>query len=459
MKIPLRNLSVALSAFLLLLGHFHFGLWKNPGGIFRSDAADYYVYLPAGFIYHDWTLHFLDRSPVPFADEISRIRLTNGNYAIKMSMGLALMHAPFFLLGHAVATHSGTYDANGYSLPYGAALVAGALFYFGLGLYGLGRVLAAMFSDGAVALTLFLLAWATNATFYLLHAPAMSHGYSFFLFAAFLGLTLAWHRRPAWGTTVWVGLTYGLITLVRPTNGVIALVFVLWDVGSFSDLKRKARFFLRQGWAIAWIGALALLVWTPQFLYWKEVTGHWLHYSYVDEGFFFLRPKIAAVLVGFRKGWWVYTPAMAFAVLGIPLLRRACRPLFWSTVVFLLANVYVVSSWWCWWYGGSYGQRAFIESYAVLAVPLAALVQWGLDKGRVAAGATFGLAFLLILHNLFQLAQLKNGALHMENMTRGAYGAAWGRLRPTPEFTARLRAPDFTAARQGRAEADWGGAP
>mgnify|MGYP003593392854 CR=1 FL=1 len=133
--------------------------------------------------------------------------------------------------------------------------------------------------------------------------------------------------------------------------------------------------------------------------------------------------------------------------------------MFWPVFVFLLANVYVVSSWWCWWYGGSYGQRAFIESYAVLALPLAALIQWGLGQGSGGASAVLCVAGALVLHNGFQMIQLKSGALHMENMTRAAYFKTWGRVQPSQEFKARLRVPDFAAARQGRSESEWNNGP
>jgi hypothetical protein len=36
---------------------------------------------------------------------------------------------------------------------------------------------------------------------------------------------------------------------------------------------------------------------------------------------------------------------------------------------------YTYASWWCWWLGGSFGHRGFIEYYALLAFPLA----WGLQ--------------------------------------------------------------------------------
>ena len=37
---------------------------------------------------------------------------------------------------------------------------------------------------------------------------------------------------------------------------------------------------------------------------------------------------------------------------------------------------------WLWWYGGSIGQRALVQSYAVLALPWAAAVAWLLQPGR-----------------------------------------------------------------------------
>ena len=459
MNIPWRHAVVVGSAALLLLAHVLAGFWKEPAAILRSDAANYYVYLPAGIVYRDWSLGFLERIPEAAGREVARIRLENGQLAIKMSLGLAVLHAPFFLLGHAVAAASDAWPADGYSRPYAAAVVCGAIFYFALGLHLLGRVLAARFGERAAALTLALLAWGTNATYYLLREPAMSHGYSFCLFAAFVALTAAWHRRPGRVRALALGLVYGLVTLVRPTNGVVALVFLLWDVGGWADVKSKVVLLAGRMAELLLIPAAALLVWVPQFLYWHQVTGHWLHYSYVDEGFFFLRPRLLEVVAGFRKGWLVYTPAMVFALLGLGPLFRRHRGIFWAVLVFLLANLYVVSSWWCWWYGGSHGQRALIESYAVMALPLAALIAWSFERGRAGAVAVLAVSALLVLHNGFQLAQMKTGALHMENMTRSAYFRSFGRLQPTPQYQAALRPPDFAAARRGLPESEWSARP
>jgi hypothetical protein len=233
------------------------------------------------------------------------------------------------------------------------------------------------------------------------------------------------------------------------------LFFLLWNIGGWVDLKSKAALFARQMPELLLIPAVGLLVWVPQFLYWHQVAGHWLHYSYVDEGFFFLKPRLFEVVTGFRKGWLIYTPAMAFALLGLVQLYRNHRATFFAVLAFLGVNLYVVSSWWCWWYGGSYGQRALIESYAIMSLPLTALIAWSLARGRIGTVAALAISVLLILHNGFQIAQIKTGALHMENMTRTAYFLSLGRLQPTPEYQAALRSPDFAAARKGLPESGW----
>lgn len=459
MRILWRHLVVAATALALTAYHVRSFSGRNAAQLLRSDAATYYAYLPAGLIHGNWARNSQDRLPATEVPTVAELRGDDGSVVIKMTMGLAMMQAPFFLVGHAVASLSDCWPADGYSRPYMVALVAGSLAYFICGLWLLSRLLARFFDDRVVALTVLLMAWATNATYYLLQEPAMSHGYSFCLFATFVWLSMDWYRRPAMSSTILLGLIGGLITLVRPTNGVIVLVFLLWNVRSFDDLKHHGMLYWKHcGWFLLG-GAAAMLVWVPQLLYWKQATGCWLYYSYGDENFFFLRPKLFDVVVGFRKGWLVYTPAMILAIAGFPCLYRFNRGLFWNSLSFLLVNVYVVASWWCWWYGGSYGQRALIESYAVMALPMAALIQWAWAQGVRGVVAVLGLAGVLVIHNGFQLLQLRSGALHMENMTRSAYMEAWGKRLPTPAYEACLRRPDFAAARLGLAEREWSGQP
>jgi hypothetical protein len=119
---------------------------------------------------------------------------------------------------------------------------------------------------------------------------------------------------------------------------------------------------------------------------------------------------------------------MAVATAGILLLRRHLPALRWSIGVFFLLNLFVVSSWSCWWYADSFGQRALVQSYAVMALPLGAVLVW--LRGRKLWWSIPGVAVLLGLtaFNLFQVRQSALGLIHTSRMTWPAYKAVLGTL-------------------------------
>jgi hypothetical protein len=378
-------------------------------------------------------------------------KLENGNYVIKVSMGLAILYTPFFLMGHVIATIS-SYPADGYSVPYAAALILSSLFYFLLGLIILRKFLMRYFSDLAVAVVLLVLSLGTNITIYLTLVPAFSHAYSIFLFSAFLLLTDNWYRKQTVSTSILLGLTTGIIMLIRPTNGIILFVFMLWNIEQPRDILLRFRFFLKQWSKLLLIAVCLFLVWVPQFTYWKMITGYFYYYTYGEEGFFFLQPKIAKVLFSFRKGWLLYTPAMAVALLGFRHLFLYYRKFFWGIIIFFILNLYLISSWWCWWYGGSYGHRAFIDSYPIMAIPLAAIIQFYLQKTLKQKIVVMSFAALFILHNLFQTVKFTNTAIHWDSMSKLAYFETFWKLRPTTLFFDLLEPTDAESALKGLPE-------
>ncbi|MDY0041481.1 MAG: hypothetical protein RBS57_14310 [Desulforhabdus sp.] len=423
------------------------GHWKDAKNIIASDVVEYHSYLPAVLVYHDISMKFLGENKEAMSDRIRGYRLPNGNHVVKMSMGMSLLYAPFYFAGHWYAMHSG-YPADGFSQPYGVALTVGSLFYFFAGVILLGIVLARYFEQKVVSLVLVMLIFATNISYYLLREPAMSHTYSFFLFAAFLLLTVRWYEKRSIGISLLLGLTFGLITLVRPTNGLIAIVFLVWNIDTYRGAKARIAMLSGDLRTTLLLAACAFLVWVPQMVYWKEVTGHLLFYSYVDEGFHFLNPKVFDVLFGFRKGWFVYTPVMLVSVFGFYVLFRTQRKLFWPLAIFFSLNIYVISSWWCWWYGGSYGHRAFIESYVVMAFPLAAFLQTVIAKGSRWRWLTYAFCLLFVVHNFSQLIKVKNGALSFDSMTKDAYLEVLWKLYPTDRYYQLLDPPDFEEAKR-----------
>lgn len=420
---------------------FNHKFWNTEERVIFWDVKNYYAYLPAAVIYGDIGMNFKDEDPAKFGKWIWVIPTEKGKYVNKMSMGLSFAYAPFFLPAHWLAPMLG-YEADGYSVPYKFALVMSSGIYLLLGMIFLILLLRRWFGPWTIALTLTALTVGTNLFFYSTIEAAMSHAYSFALFAAFLLLTVKWHERPQWWITVLVGILAGWISLIRPTNIIIVLVFILWGVTNFSTFKTKISLLLRRWPQIVLITLMAALVWLPQLLYWKYVTGSWIYYSYGDEGFFFSNPAIMEGLFSYRKGWLVYTPVMIFALVGVFMLRKRVAGSFIPILVFIPLNIYIVLSWWSWWYGGSFGLRAFIDSYAILAIPMAAMLHWMLTRKIWLRIPSILIILLLVFHSIFQTVQYYYGAIHWDSMTKAAYWETFLKSRPTERFYTLLESPN-----------------
>ncbi len=423
--------------------------WGNDGQIIEWDVKSYYAYLPATIIHNDLTLDFTKAAPQEYIKNYWPGTAPNGSKVIVTSMGLAFLYLPFFLIGHAWAL-AGGYVADGYSVPYQIMLQFSVLFYLIIGLILLRKVLLLYFSKTATTLGLLAVVIGTNLLHYLTAEAPMSHGYSFSLYAALFYFTHKWWEKQTIGRTIIIGLLMGLISLIRPTNILVVLFFGFYGVTSIRELGQRFVFFLKEWQYVLIFGLCGLLVWTPQMVYWKFLTGNWFYFSYGnDAGFFFSNPHITDGLFSYRKGWFVYTPIMLFAILGLVTTYKHYRKQFFSITLFVVANVYVILSWWNWWYGGGFGQRAMIESYAFLAFPLTALIAKGISIKRYIKVTTIALTVLLTAHGLFQNFQYYYGAIHWDSMTKEAYWLQFGRLHKHPMLSKYLVRLDNSKAKQG----------
>jgi hypothetical protein len=304
-----------------------------------------------------------------------------------------------------------------------------------------------------VAITLLIIGLATNLRWYTYSEPLMPHAYNFVLFCIFLFLTEKWYEKKKWSTTIFMGLLVGLIALVRPTNGIVVILFLLYNITNLKDIQTRVQLFLKNYKKVIVMTVCAILVWVPQLLYWKSITGNWLFYSYANnERFFFNNPHILSVLFGFRKGWLIYTPVMIFALIGVGMLWKTHKKYFYPTVLFLVINIYIVSSWWCWWYGGGFGLRAFVDSYAVLAIPLAAFLAWlAHQKLRIRIPLIVVVSAITLL-SAFHTIRYHYGSIHWGNMTKEAYFDSFWRVRPSEKFDSLLFEPDYQAAKEGKSD-------
>lgn len=405
---------------------FNTGRWKQRD-ILWYDSDGYYLYLPAAIIHHDLTdLAFLDSVP---ANERLNYRFGMGSFTVpetghrcdRYTMGVALSELPFFLIAHAWMLVADPAHADGYAPVYHLAIACSSIFWAAYGLTLLLLFVRRYTSLLSATIAVGVIAFGTNLFYYSSLGQGMSHPWLFFLCAALLDRTDRWLRTPLNKYAWIIGLLIGLATLTRPTCALFALIPLVW---SFS--ARGSSFLLEHARQVMTAAAIAVLCFLPQNIYWSAVAGHPFFYSYENETFHFSDPHILDGLFSFRKGWFIYTPLAFFGVLScIALVRdRSLRPYLSAIAIFFAAFLYVTFSWWSWWYGGSFGSRAMIETLPLLALPMAML----LHRMRGTLRSSFiAIGVLFIVLNLFQQWQYKQDIIVPEHMTAERYWAAFGK--------------------------------
>ncbi len=351
----------------------------------RSDGLGYYLYLPATFIYHDLSLQsvadFFRSNLLPWLadaplwrDSGPALWENSSNYLIKYPMGEAILMMPFFLLACLAALITQT-PVDGFSPVFQYAAAFSGLFYALAGIAVLWKVLERHFRQNTILLAMFGVVFGTNLFHYATYDSVFSHVYSFFLFAAFLYVI---QRIYAGGSTRYFlasGMVAGLIIITRPTNALWLLFGFFYGVDSRCSLADRLAFWKERATALSYGTALAACVVSLQMIYWKLITGHMVIFSYRGERFYFANPEIINVLFSVRKGLFFWAPILLTVIPGLFYLRRKAGEYFVPALLFLPLNVYVISSWHSWFYGGSFGHRAFIESLPLFTVCFCALYE------------------------------------------------------------------------------------
>jgi hypothetical protein len=392
--------------------------WK---GIVEADAKGYYSYLPAVFIYKDLNFGFFKEI------EQEKYYDTNLYYDYRAGFkdkvinkyyaGTALLQMPFFLVAHWLNTN---YDADGYSKPYMVSITVAALFYLWIGLIFLNKLLQTYsISEQHRSIVLLITVFGTNLFYYTVGEPGLSHIYSLALVAAFM-----YHLRflllsPTNSRVVLTGFLLGLICLVRPINGLIifAIPFLSGDYSQFK-LFIKNLFTYKSALVIAVIVFFATL--SIQLLVYKLATGHFIVYSYGEEGFNFRSPHILDILFSYKKGLFLYTPIF-FIASTVGLLAVLKRSKFEVTtwMFFFLLITYVFSSWWMWYYGGSFSSRVYVEFIPFFMIPLALSLHY-LKKGIWQKSYLILLTFLVVICQI-QTFQYRYYYIHWSDMTKEKY--------------------------------------
>ncbi len=344
--------------------------WLQP--VFRSDAPEFFVYLPSLAFDHDldftndWLELGYDHPPAP-----ARGSGLPGN---KHPVGPALVWSPFYLLAHGytLADHAlgGPYVPRGYETPYRRAAALGTLFAVVLGAALLLRVLQRQAGEGAGRWALMALLGASPILFYALVASAMSHGVAFGAAAALVFALDRLRREPSRGAWLLAGALLGLTTLARWQAAVLALAFVPTALA----LLRERRLKVADGLLAV---AAALAVFAPQMLVWQRLYGSPLTMPQGGGFVDWSSPNVLNTLFSADHGLFTWTPLTLAGLLGLLALLRRDAALAAGALLAFGATAWVNGGVDDWAAGEAFGARRYDVVLPFLGLGLGQAVRWG----------------------------------------------------------------------------------
>lgn len=400
-------------------------LYDNWLQTIESDGAGYYFYLPA-LLSQDFAYTFTaaQAENYPYATQDVLSVDKKGNPYTKYYCGTALLNLPFFFTVYLVAKVTGA-PVDGFSLPFQVGVFLAALAYFLAGLWLLYRLLLSLgYKKGVALVTICLLALGTNIGFYVWSAPAFSHVYGFFLVTALLLTFQYWTRTPAPRYLYLLAILLAFIVLTRPSTILVVLALPLL-FNRWRDFIQSLLHMIRNyGWHVLLAGVVLLLLVSIQFVFYYLQTGEWIIWSYTNEGFEFAAPHWIEFLFGFKKGWLVYTPIMLLLIPGIAIWTKTNPFKAMSAILFLAILIWILSSWWNWYYGGSLGMRSMIDFYPILMLPIATGLSHISNRLQLAIIGSF-VVFCIGL-NQIQHYQYQKAIIHYSEMNEQSYAQIFG---------------------------------
>jgi hypothetical protein len=299
----------------------------------------------------------------------------------KYTIGMAVVLSPFFFAGHIftlLLQRLGVpIAANGLSWPYEFFYGTGSAVLGICGMYLSYRAAKTRFGSFSAVVATVGVWFASSIFYYLAIVPSMSHAVSQFLVSAFLYLTLTRDWLAEKRTGLLMGFILGLATLVRPQDVFfivvpLCLALLKWKGDSKVVLKDLAAL-CRIGCIVALIAMFQVLVYKIQF---EELS----RIPYLIEGatdqrvtsFDWAHPQVASVLFSGFHGLFSWHPILLVSILGAVWSIRTHRQFIALLLAFFL-QVYLISSWYNWWQGASFGGRMFSNCNFIFVMGLASL--------------------------------------------------------------------------------------
>jgi len=393
--------------------------WKS---IIEADAKGYYAYLPAVFIYNDLNFGFFDEiEKEKYYDEnlyYDYRSWYNGKFINKYYAGTALAQLPFFFSAH-IYTKLTVYESDGFSKPYSVAVSVAAIFYLLIGLIFINKLLHIYkINEYLISFSIFVFVFATNLFYYVVGEPGMSHIYSFAFISMFLYYaSIFFTKAKSWHIIVLSALL-AIICLIRPIN-LLVLLILPFLASSYDSLKENINFVFKNKTILIISSFVFISIIGIQAVIYKISTNSFIVYSYGEEGFIWNGSNLIDFMFSYKKGIFIYSPLLLLTFIISFTLLKINKFRFYTFIVFSTILFYFLSSWWNWWYGGSFSSRVLTEFLPIFILVFAESLQFTTSKSIKKILISFSLIFLIICQ--IQTYQYRYYHIHWEEMNKEKY--------------------------------------
>ena len=410
----------------IVLGYFTYRVNVKNGitnHAIRSDGTGYYAYLPAIFIYNDLQFDFLDDKNLINDDGASRVTLDNGKIVNKYTCGLAFLQFPFFLIAYFLSFLFGQ-SPDGYAPIFQWFFLLGNTVYFTVGLVFLNKILHFFRIKTWIAIWVLLVFTAGNSVLhYTTYDAYHSHAFSLSLMIGLVYFILQFEQTPKKKYAIFIGVLFGLITLVRPFN----LIAIICLPILFHQAKQIAGIISNVFPYILYFLIPFILTLSIQLVLWKIQTGSFILYSYGSESFIWGTHDPWFALFSYRRGFFIYNPIWLIAIIFYLYHFKKISFSFISIIGAFGILVVLLSSWHKKSFGLCLGYRPLIEYQIFLLFPFLQLMNHRNFKPRYTAFILSIVSGLCIWYSIILSLQYQRNILKWEGPNKAEYWEIFGK--------------------------------
>ena len=301
-------------------------------------------------------------------------RTSTGLLPNKYPIGWALANLPFFIFAHLISLVVGL-PSTGFEPIYFIFIWVGQLIYTVISLFLTVKVIS-RFVPTYTAWLGMLFVWLSSPLLYYQTAQvSLSHNTVYFLTLIIFYLTFKIiDNNQHCNRWFLLGFFSGFLIITRITAATYlifpALVIIKYI---FSDNPRSQKW---KQFTLFISPSLAMIF--MQLLAWKLLYGTWIVYTYEGESFDFAHPQIGPILFSHYHGLFNWHPLLFVGMVVFIYFSLTKKFIPKSWIISFIFIVYINASWHSWWYGSSFGHRAFESSIFFAMLGFALL----LDKNK-----------------------------------------------------------------------------